>query len=87
MSTVNVLLSLDNELFRTFAFYAGIVLLKTLFMSPWTSRYRQSKKVKFTCMSIYLEILQDCVLVHVNVYIINTFSFQYIICLFWCRLF
>ena len=38
-------LSLDNEVFAKFAFYAGVVLLKTVFMGIWTARFRIANKV------------------------------------------
>ncbi|XP_045184457.2 microsomal glutathione S-transferase 1-like [Mercenaria mercenaria] len=38
-------LSFENEVFAKFAFYAGIVLLKTMIMSVWTARYRIPRKV------------------------------------------
>lgn len=39
------ILSFKNEVFAKFAFYAGIVLLKTILMSLWTARYRIPRKV------------------------------------------
>lgn len=41
-------LSFENEVFAKFAFYAGIVLLKTIIMSVWTARYRIPRKVFIT---------------------------------------
>ncbi|KAH3794728.1 microsomal glutathione S-transferase 1-like [Dreissena polymorpha] len=38
-------LSFDNEVFSKFAFYAGVVLLKTMLMSPWTTVHRIRRKV------------------------------------------
>ncbi|WAR30701.1 MGST1-like protein [Mya arenaria] len=38
-------LSFENELFSKFAFYAAIVLLKTLVMSVWTARHRIPRRV------------------------------------------
>ena len=40
-------LSLDNEVFAKFVFYAGVVLLKTVMMSVWIVRYRLPRKVTF----------------------------------------
>ncbi|KAL4229912.1 Microsomal glutathione S-transferase 1 [Mactra antiquata] len=41
-------LSLENEVFAKFTFYAGVILLKTVFMSIWTARYRIPRKVFIT---------------------------------------
>ncbi|KAJ8300488.1 hypothetical protein KUTeg_022007 [Tegillarca granosa] len=41
----NTSLSFDNLVFSQFAFYAAVVLLKTLLMSTYTSRFRIAKKV------------------------------------------
>jgi len=41
-------LSLENEVFSKFAFYAGVVLIKTVVMSLWTARYRIPRKVFIT---------------------------------------
>ncbi|XP_060606358.1 microsomal glutathione S-transferase 1-like [Ruditapes philippinarum] len=38
-------LSFENEVFAKFAFYAGVVLLKTVIMSGWTARYRLPRGV------------------------------------------
>ena len=41
----NAVLSMENEVFAKFAFYAGLVLLKTVVMSSWTTVHRMTKKV------------------------------------------
>ena len=38
-------LTFENEVFSKFAFYAAVVLLKTVLMSAWTAVYRIRKKV------------------------------------------
>ncbi|XP_045207473.2 microsomal glutathione S-transferase 1-like [Mercenaria mercenaria] len=37
-------LSLENEVFVTFAFYAAVVIFKTILMSVWTARFRLPRK-------------------------------------------
>ncbi|KAJ8300485.1 hypothetical protein KUTeg_022004 [Tegillarca granosa] len=43
----NSSLSFDNPIFAQFAFYAAVVLLKTLAMSVYTIRFRLTKKPTF----------------------------------------
>lgn len=51
-----VLLSLENELFRTFAFYMAILLFKTIAMSLVTVYYRVTRKVYTLCYCLLIEI-------------------------------
>ena len=41
----NSVLSFENEVFSKFAFYACLVLFKTVLMSLWTARHRIPKRV------------------------------------------
>ena len=47
-------LSFDNPLFSKFVFYAGVVLLKTVFMSIWTAVYRIRKQVILSILTVVL---------------------------------
>ena len=51
-------LSFENEVFSKFAFYAGVVLLKTVVMSMWTARYRIPRKV--SCAGLLISSYMPC---------------------------
>ena len=51
-------LSFENEVFSKFAFYAGVVLLKTVVMSIWTARYRIPRKV--SCSGLLISLFMPC---------------------------
>ena len=47
MSLLNTI-SLENEVFRAYAFWSAITVLKMLFMSFWTAKTRLMNKVSET---------------------------------------
>ena len=52
-------LSFDNEVFSKFAFYAGVVLLKTVLMSLWTARHRIPKKVSSSFVTLIKSLIDQ----------------------------
>ena len=48
---------MDSELFKTFAGYGGLVLTKTVLMSPLTTRFRMKNSVSFEFMIIFRVLL------------------------------
>ena len=54
LTMASAVLSLDNEVFSKFAFYAGLVLLKTVLMSVWTARHRIPKRVSSSFVPTYI---------------------------------